>query len=124
MASDRQNDIRMPGEFLDNLTSLQIPNVNAFILRTANDPLAAGHRKSSKNAVRFVTVTDVSFEDSIILTGPKPNIIIPSGSKDELSIGREFNKSDCILFGVFFIDNPQLHVIMNVPNDDIPVETT
>lgn len=124
MTSDRQNHVRVTGELLNDLTSLQVPNVNTAIFRPTNDPFTSGHRKGTKNAVSLVAVADVRFEDAVILTGPEADIVVPSGCEDEFTVRGELDESDGSLLGVFFVDYTKFHVIVDVPNDDLSVETT
>lgn len=49
-------------QLLDDLTSLQVPDIYTIVLASTDDPLAACHRKTAEYTVGIVLVSSVGLE--------------------------------------------------------------
>jgi hypothetical protein len=59
---DSYYDITMPFQNLDNLTRLQIPEVDLVIFTTGDDPLATGNAEASSDTEFGVQVSSIGLE--------------------------------------------------------------
>ncbi len=81
----------MSGELLNDLLSLQIPNVHHVVLRAADDPLASGDGEVGKDAVLLVLVARVRLERLALGVVPQFERGVESGGEDVLAVGGELD---------------------------------
>ena len=81
-------------QFLHHFFGLQIPNVDHIILRSAHNPLAAGHRKVGENTVFLILVSRVRFEALALGVIPQFQRVVQRGRQDVFAVGTELDKGD------------------------------
>ena len=62
MTGSGENHVRVAGELLDDLLSLQVPDVDQAVLAAGDDPLAAGDGEVGEDAILFVLVSRVGLQ--------------------------------------------------------------
>lgn len=77
----------MPFQLLDDLASLQVPDIYTVVLAAAHNPFASCHRKAAKDTVGIVLVSCVCLQALSSVVVPKAYRVIQSRCQNEFSVG-------------------------------------
>ena len=83
VTADRDHGISVAFELLNHGFLLEIPNVNAFILRTAHNVFPIRHRERGSHAVGLVNVPGIVFQE--LLRRVVPELLHPQERKKNRS---------------------------------------